>query len=114
MWSSHAGYWQGAQPTNSTTSGLRMRTSPSTAYARRRGALVFAAAAAAAGIALVLVCDWPGYLTSDPIDQLTQARERFYSDWHPPIMSWWMGQLDAVFGSSGGMLLFHNLLFWTG
>jgi hypothetical protein len=77
-----------------------------------RATIALAVLAAAAGFAFTVVCYVPGYLTSDPIDQLTQARRHVYSDWHPPLMAWLWGQLDRIFPGPAGMLVFHAALFW--
>ena len=79
-----------------------------------RATIVLAVLAAAAGLAFTVVCYFPGYLTSDPIDQLSQARRHVYSDWHPPLMAWLWGQLDRIVPGPAGMLVFHAALFWGG
>jgi len=76
----------------------------------RRG--ILCGLAAAAGIALTIACYYPGYVTSDPVDQLSQARKGIFSDWHPPVMGWVWGRFDRVVPGPAGMLLLHNVLFW--
>ena len=56
----------------------------------------------------------PGYMSPDSVDQLAQGRSGVYHDWHPPVMSWLWGRLDRVVPGPVGMLVFHNLLFWSG
>lgn len=66
------------------------------------------------GLFTVIFFFYPGYMSADSVDQLTQGRTGIFNDWHPPVMSWWWGILDRVLPGPGGMLLFHNLLFWAG
>ena len=65
------------------------------------------------GIVFTLYVFYPGYMSNDSVDQLTQGRENLYNAWHPPIMSWVWGRLDQVIPGPLGMLIFHNLLFWV-
>ena len=66
------------------------------------------------GIVFTLYVFYPGYMSHDSVDQLTQGRENLYNAWHPPIMSWLWGRVDQVIPGPFGMLIFHNLLFWVG
>lgn len=66
------------------------------------------------GLVITLYIFYPGYLSNDSVDQLTQGRENNYNDWHPPLMSWLWGRIDQVVPGPFGMLVFHNLLFWGG
>src|SRR4051794_3012093 len=66
------------------------------------------------GLVVTCVVFYPGYMTDDSITQLRQAREGYYGDWHPPIMAWIWRILDRIIPGPFGMVLFHNLLFWTG
>ena len=56
----------------------------------------------------------PGYLSPDSITQLGQARSGFFTDWHPPLMSWVWRIADRIHRGGLGMLLLHNLWFWAG
>jgi len=69
--------------------------------------------AAAFGFVVTLVTFWPGYMSTDSFNQLMQARAHSYADWHPPLMSWLWGRLDSVLPGPGGMLILHNLCFWS-
>ncbi|HET9906868.1 MAG TPA: hypothetical protein VFQ23_09510 [Anaerolineales bacterium] len=66
------------------------------------------------GMVFILYVFYPGYMSNDSVDQLTQGRSNNYTDWHPPLMSWVWGRFDQVLPGPAGMLLFHNLLFWGG
>lgn len=68
--------------------------------------------AAGAGVALITAAFYPGYMSSDSIDQLMQGRSGSYFDWHPALMSWLWGRVDRLIPGPLGMLLLHNLLFW--
>ena len=37
--------------------------------------------------ALFVAYAWPGIMTWDSINQLTQARTGDYGNWHPPLMA---------------------------
>jgi hypothetical protein len=65
----------------------------------------------------VIVSVWlyyPGYMSYDAIDQLTQAREGVFRDWHPPLMAYLWGGLDRILPGPGLMLVWQNLMFWGG
>ncbi|HEY3445909.1 MAG TPA: hypothetical protein VGK67_06060 [Myxococcales bacterium] len=64
------------------------------------------------GLTLTVAAFRPGYMSTDSLVQLAQARSGSFSDWHPPLMSWLWGRLDRVSPGPIGMLYFHNLLFW--
>ena len=71
-------------------------------------------AAALAGCGLTVAVFWPGFMSYDSVEQLGQARAGTVTDWHPPVMAVLWGWLDRVVSGPGGMLLFHNLVFWAG
>lgn len=50
----------------------------------------------------------------DSVEQLSQGRAGAFTDWHPPVMSLLWGWLDRILPGPAGMLIFHNLLFWSG
>ncbi len=70
----------------------------------------------AVGLALLFTVwfYYPGYISYDAIDQLNQAREGVFRDWHPPLMAFLWGGLDRVLPGPGLMLLWQNLMFWGG
>lgn len=66
------------------------------------------------GLLTTVVVFAPYYMSPDSVDQLAQGRSGRYGDWHPPVMSWLWGRLDRAVPGPTGMLVFHNLLFWSG
>ncbi|MBI1761773.1 MAG: hypothetical protein HYR56_10095 [Acidobacteria bacterium] len=66
------------------------------------------------GVLFITFSFYPGYLSFDSIEQLNQARSGILNDWHPPLMSFIWHFLDRVAPGPASMLLFHNLLFWSG
>src|SRR5262249_28739458 len=79
---------------------------------RRRALLCLLAALA--GIALTLVCFYPGYMSNDSVMQLMEARSGEFTDAHPPIMAALWRILDRVLPGPQGMLVFHSAMLWTG
>jgi hypothetical protein len=69
---------------------------------------------AAFGFAFTLLTFWPGQMNVDALIQLQQARSFVFNDHHPPIMSLLWSGFDQAFPGPAGMLVFHNLMFWTG
>src|SRR5690348_13975183 len=53
-------------------------------------------------------------MSADSLDQFGQARTGNYSDWHPPLMSFLLGCFDRIHQGPSGMLIFQNVLFWSG
>jgi hypothetical protein len=68
-----------------------------------------AAAILIAGFAVMLALNAPGQLSYDSVSQLAGGRAGIYNSWHPPVMSWLLGQFDALVP---GTLLF--LIFQSG
>lgn len=66
------------------------------------------------GIALTVMCYYPGYMSDDSIKQLTQATSGHFTDWQSPLMSGVWSGFDALIPGPLGMLIFHNLMFWLG
>jgi hypothetical protein len=66
------------------------------------------------GVLTTVILFVPGYMSPDSVAQLAQGRTGSYNDWQPPVMSWLWGRLDRVVPGPLGMLVFHNLLFWSG
>ena len=60
-----------------------------------------------------LVCA-PGLYCYDSIDQLRQAREGVYQDWHPPMMAWFWRQCLHIWGAPSGLAWAHLVLFLLG
>lgn len=72
------------------------------------------AGAIAAGLAIVVVYAFPGYLAYDSLDQLRQARAGIRTDWHPPLMSALWGVLDRIVAGPLLMLVLQCSLFLGG
>src|SRR5262245_15175137 len=61
-----------------------------------------------------LYIHWPGFMSFDSFIQFRQALAGVYTGWHPPVMSFvWHYSNKLIFGP-GGMLIFHNLMFFIG
>lgn len=67
---------------------------------------VVAAAILLAGFAAALAVNWPGHLEYDSINQLAEGRNGFYTNWHPPIMSWLLGVSDAISPDAAAFVAF--------
>jgi hypothetical protein len=68
-------------------------------------------------VAGVLMSAWvyPGYMSHDSIVQYMQAVGLDpLSDLHPPIMALTWRLLIAVFRSPGALLVFDQVMFWSG
>jgi hypothetical protein len=52
-------------------------------------------------------------MSPDSVDQFNQGRAWVFWDYHPPLMSAVWGLLDKVIPGPFGMLLLHNVIFWT-
>jgi hypothetical protein len=62
----------------------------------------------------VVLTYYPGFMTSDSVSQLWQARHTAYADWYPPTIAFvWRG-LDRLVPGPICMMLLQNLLFWPG
>ena len=92
-----------------------MATSPRVAVnLRPRPEALRTAAVIAAGLVLVCVYSFPGYMAYDSWEQLEQARAGQLTDWHPPLMSALWGVLDHVVRGPLLMLLLQCGLFLGG
>jgi hypothetical protein len=68
----------------------------------------------AAAWALFVAYAWPGIMTWDSINQLTQARTGNYGNWHPPLMAWMWSLLDGIVAGPALMLVLQTALFAIG
>ncbi len=57
---------------------------------------------------------YPGLMTMDSIQQLTEARESFYTDGHPPAMAVLWRYVDKVISGPFGMLAIQSIAFEIG
>lgn len=67
-----------------------------------------------AGWVLAFLYAYPGYMSTDSIDQLQQARSGVYTDWHPPVMALLWGVLDRFVSGPVLMLVLQLTLFLAG
>jgi hypothetical protein len=67
----------------------------------------------AAGLAFLLYA-YPGLMSIDSVDQLTEARDGFYTDAHPPAMAAIWRMLDAIIAGPFLMLLVQSIAFLAG
>jgi hypothetical protein len=74
---------------------------------------IAAAAVLAVGCAASLVLNWPGQLSYDSVVQLHDGRLGHYNPWHPPVMAWMLGVLDALLPGTGLFILFDTVLFFA-
>lgn len=64
--------------------------------------------------AVNVLLHWPGTLNNDSINQLRQAINGQYADWHPPVMAWFWSLL-LPFGEGPAPMLIAQLgLYWLG
>jgi hypothetical protein len=68
----------------------------------------------AAAALFALVYAYPGQMTTDSFDQLSEARAGFYTDSHPPVMSFLWRLVEYVIAGGLGMLIFHCAAFLLG
>lgn len=54
---------------------------------------------------------YPGWMTSDSIDQYSQSLSGKYHTWHPVMMAWWWSLLNYI-KSGSELFLIQNLLFY--
>jgi len=64
--------------------------------------------------ALALIYAFPGYMNWDSADQLLQARNGVYTDWHAPVMAWYWHWIELVWTGPLPMLVLQLALFSWG
>ncbi|MDX8128621.1 hypothetical protein U737_23525 [Methylomonas sp. LW13] len=57
---------------------------------------------------------YPGFMCYDAVNQILEAREGVYSDWHPPLMAIIWRFTDSILPGPAGMLFLQISLVWTG
>ena len=57
---------------------------------------------------------YPGFLCYDAVNQILEAREGVYSDWHPPLMAMIWRVADGIVPGPAGMLLLQLGSVWLG
>lgn len=95
------------------------KTAPSV-LATEPGAAVATSARGAAhwllvclGAAVLAAAYYPGVMRPDSLDQYREAISGRYTDWHPPVMAWLWGWIDAG-GGPRSIFLLHLLLYAAG
>jgi hypothetical protein len=68
----------------------------------------------AIGWLLGLAYAYPGVMTYDSCDQLTEARANYYTDGHPPILAKLWHYVDAILPGPFGMLVIQTAAFVIG
>lgn len=66
------------------------------------------------GVSLTALFFYPGILNKDSEWQFHQARQHVYQNWHPVCMAYLWHYVNKIIPGSGGMLILHLTLFWTG
>jgi hypothetical protein len=69
-----------------------------------------AAAILIGGYGVMLAMNAPGQMSYDSVTQLAGGRAGSYNSWHPPVMSWLLGALDAIIPGTALFLVFQSLL----
>lgn len=67
---------------------------------------------AIAGLAAVLIADWPGHFPPDAISELAQGRSGVFNLWHPPVTAWLLGLADRVSPDAAGFIVLDAALFF--
>src|SRR3954463_7774096 len=67
-----------------------------------------------AGTAVAVVYGFPGYMNFDSAEQLRQARNGVYDDWHPPMMARYWHFSEKLMAGPLPLLLLQVALFMWG
>src|SRR5271154_2498504 len=65
-----------------------------------------------AGFVICAAVNLPGHLSYDSVMQLNEGRRGFYANWHPPMMSWILGVLDAAWPGTALFVIFDAALLF--
>lgn len=84
------------------------------AWLRDRASKVPPRTILAVGFVVLVIFAFPGFMSTDSVAQLDQARTRLYNNAHPPLMAFLWGLLDAVVAGPLLMLLAQVALFLGG
>ena len=66
------------------------------------------------GWLLFVIYAFPGYMSTDSVDQLNQARNGPLHDWYPPLMAWLWRWLDSIIAGPFLMLVLQSVTFLLG
>jgi hypothetical protein len=75
---------------------------------------LMATAVIALGGLITFLINFPGSMEDDSFVQLVEAREGFYSNWHPPVMSWILSLSDSLPGPAAGWFTGFEMLVCFG
>jgi hypothetical protein len=64
------------------------------------------------GFIVCAAVNLPGHLSYDSVMQLNEGRRGFYANWHPPMMSWILGVLDAAWPGTALFVIFDAALLF--
>lgn len=64
------------------------------------------------GFSISLRMFFPGLMSSDSVDQLSQAVRFSFQDWHPPVMAFVWALINDWVPGPFGMLALHSFLYW--
>jgi len=68
-----------------------------------------------AGFLLYVGFFYPGFMSTDSAVQILQARQGFFSDWHPPAMAYLWGLVESItVPGPAGMLILQSAMIWGG
>jgi hypothetical protein len=67
-----------------------------------------------AGWLLFVIYAYPGYMSTDSVDQLLQARHGPIHDWYPPLMAYQWRWLDRIVSGPFLMLVVQSVTFLVG
>ncbi len=70
-------------------------------------------AVAIAGVAAVLIANWPGHFPPDAISELAQGRSGVFNLWHPPVTAWLLGLADRISPHAAGFIVLNAALFFA-
>jgi hypothetical protein len=68
---------------------------------------------AIAGLAAVLIANWPGHFPPDSISELAQGRSGVFNLWHPPVTAWILGLADRVSPDAAAFIVLDAALFFA-
>ncbi len=68
----------------------------------------------AAGFLLHFGVLYPGFMCYDSVNQILEAREGLYSDWHPPLMAIMWRHIEQIIPGQAGMLFLQLGWVWIG
>jgi hypothetical protein len=66
------------------------------------------------GLAITIIGFFPGWMSPDSLDQLSQAQTLYFLDNHPPLMTAWWSILLLFSTGPIPLLLQHTAMYWLG